>query len=145
MVIVFAPRPNLSGGRFLPFVRKQAAQLGLALNSGKTDTFPCPPPPSAKAQQYELEYLGYKLTFGDGPTKITLGNKRKRKYRDRINRSFDAYTRRSPYDEKRARRMLVRRIRFLTGNTRLVNNKKNVIIGVYYSNSLLSRLEDEVP
>ncbi len=27
---------------------------------------------------------------------------------------------------------------FLTGNTRLVNNKKNVVVGIYFSNSQLT-------
>jgi hypothetical protein len=32
----------------------------------------------------------------------------------------------------------MRRLRYLTGNTRLVNNKKQARVGIYFSNSLLS-------
>ena len=38
--------------------------------------------------------------------------------------------------------MLVKRIRFLTGNTRLTNNKKNILVGIYYSNSQLTEYAD---
>ena len=38
--------------------------------------------------------------------------------------------------------LLEKRIRFLTGNTRLVNNKKNVVSGIFFSNSLLSSYQD---
>ena len=36
----------------------------------------------------------------------------------------------------------MKRLRFLTGNTRLKNNKKNILIGIYYSNCQLTEKED---
>jgi hypothetical protein len=138
MMIIFAPRPNMSAERFWRFVKERAAAFGLTLNvAEKTMKRNLERP-----RRVELEYLGYKLTFGEGSLKITLGDKRRGAYKDRIKRSFDAYLRRQRFDEKRARRLLVRRVQFNTGNTRLSNNKKNVMVGVYYSNSLLSSLED---
>mgnify|MGYP003675423541 FL=1 len=56
--------------------------------------------------------------------------------------SFSAYDKKSKKSEKNARALLEKRVRFLTGNTRLVNNKKNVVSGVFFSNSLLSNLDD---
>jgi hypothetical protein len=137
MVIMFAPRPNLSVRRLEPFVRKQAAEQALPLNRTKTIRYDLSTP-----RLCQLEYLGYKLTFGEGSVGITLSDKRIAGYKNRIKRSFDAYLRRQRFDEKRARRLLVRRIQFLTGNTRLSNNKKHVMTGIYYSNSLLSGLQD---
>ena len=37
-------------------------------------------------------------------------------------------------NDKLARRLLEERIRFLTSNTRLFNNKRKILIGIYYSN-----------
>jgi hypothetical protein len=36
------------------------------------------------------------------------------------------------------RRTLIHRLNFLTGNTRLENNKANVLVGIFYTNSLLT-------
>jgi AMMECR1 domain-containing protein len=33
-------------------------------------------------------------------------------------------------------------LRFLTGNTRLKNNKKNILVGIYYSNCQLTEKKD---
>jgi len=60
------------------------------------------------------------------------------KYKLRIDAAIDDYNNLSKVDEKRARSTLVKRIRFLTGNTRLKNNKKNILVGIYYSNSQLT-------
>jgi hypothetical protein len=50
----------------------------------------------------------------------------------------------SKYDSRSARRILIHRLNFLTGNTRLQNNKANVLIGIYYTNSLLSEPFDDL-
>jgi hypothetical protein len=137
IVVIFAPRPDSSVTRFLPFVKRQAAQLGLKLNPAKTSTHNLKKPKECK-----LEYLGYKFTFGKELIRIGLGEKTKQKYKDRIKRSFDAYLKRAEFDQKRARRLLVKRIQFLTGNTRLLNSKHHVVTGIFYSNSLLSSLDE---
>jgi hypothetical protein len=67
------------------------------------------------------------------------------RYRQRIDLTFSAYdnkSQRPKKSEKIARALLEKRVRFLTGNTRLVNNKKNVVSGVFFSNSLLTDLND---
>ncbi len=137
MVVIFAPRPNSSINRLLPFVSRQAAQLGLKLNPTKTSKHNLDKP-----RERKLEYLGYQFTFGKNPIRIGLGDKTKQKYKDRIKRSFDAYLKRAQFDQKRARRLLVKRIEFLTGNTRLLNSKHHVMIGIFYSNSLLSNSDE---
>ena len=39
---------------------------------------------------------------------------------------------------------MIHRLNFLTGNTRLENNKANVLVGIYYTNSLLSEPLDDL-
>ena len=89
---------------------------------------------------YNLDYLGYNIQFGTGAVKTQLTSNKIDKYRKRIKDAFDHYNNLSKVDEKAARRTLVKRIRFLTGNTRLTNNKKNILVGIYYSNNHLTEL-----
>ncbi len=92
----------------------------------------------------ELEFLGYKFKFNNSEFRqIRLTNNKIKKYKDRIDKTFDSYQQLLPYNAKSARRLLIQRINFLTGNTRLENNKDSILVGVFYSNSLLSNdLED---
>jgi hypothetical protein len=137
IVVIFSLRPNSSISRFLPFVKKQAAVLGLSLNKDKTSRHVL-----KNRRACLFEYLGYKIGFGDGPVVLNLSDKRKTKYKNRIKRSFDAYRKQSRFDEKRARRILIKRVAFLTGNTRLLNNKDNIMVGTYFSNCLLTNAKD---
>ena len=133
IVAIFAPRPDSSVTDFLPFVKAKAAELGLGVNLSKTDEF------DLRTQKaFDLDYLGYKITGGQDSITIALSDKTKRKYKKRVERSFDAYLKGSRLDEKQARRLLVKRIQFLTGNTRLLNNKHHVMTGIFYSNTHVS-------
>jgi len=78
----------------------------------------------------------------DGKVEVRLTDKKIDKYRMRIDLTLSAYLNFSRVNEKKARKLLVKRMRFLTGNTRLLNNKKNVLVGIYYSNSLLTNISD---
>jgi len=91
-----------------------------------------------------LNFLGYKFEFENLRfQQIKLTDKKINKYRERIKTTLSVYTRELFSDPKAARRMLIHRFNFLTSNTRLENNKDNVLVGIYYSNSLLTeKLED---
>jgi hypothetical protein len=133
IVVIFSPEPNSRLDQLLPFIKEQAKALNLALNPEKTDDYDLSSP-----KKCEFEFLGYRITFGLSRTRVGLGDARMKKYEDRIKRSFDEYKKRAAYQERKARRLLIKRIKFLTGNTRLQNNKGNVMIGTFFSNSLLS-------
>jgi hypothetical protein len=67
------------------------------------------------------------------------------RYKKRIDLAFSSYdknARKPKNTEIKARALLEKRVRFLTGNTRLVNNKKNVVSGIFFSSSLLTDLND---
>src|SRR5690606_17312509 len=55
----------------------------------------------------------------------------------RITTVFDEYKKEKIY-EKKARKLFVKRLQFLTGNTRLSNNKDNALVGIYFSNRFLT-------
>ena len=89
-------------------------------------------------QEYRFEFLGYEFILKDGIVKTKLTTSKYEKLKWRLYLAFEDYKNLSKIDFKGARKLLVWRIRFLTGNTKLVNNKSNILIGIYYSNKYLT-------
>jgi reverse transcriptase-like protein len=135
VIVVFSPHPSSAVGSFLPFLKDQAGRLGLSLNLDPKKTFERD---LAVGGKYGFDYLGYNISVGDGPVRIGLSRRRMQKYKGRIRICFASYRTAAKAGEKKARKLLVKRIRFLTGNVILHNSKRSVMIGVFYSNSLLS-------
>ncbi len=93
--------------------------------------------------EYPLDYLGYSFNLQNRVKKstiptleVSITESKKDKIKDRIEKSFEAYS--MSRDKNNAYRHIKNRIKFLTGNTRLANNKGNVLIGIYFSNMLLT-------
>lgn len=133
IIVIYAPQPNLDISNLLKDLTTCIIDNGLTVNEKKTESFDLMEPQNAT-----LEYLGYKMSFGTGTVKLELTNNKIEKYKRYLSMSFDAYHKTSKFNEQRARKLLVKRIRFLTSNTRLLNNKKDTMVGVYCSNSLLT-------
>ncbi|MEP0004960.1 MAG: antiviral reverse transcriptase Drt3a [Balneola sp.] len=142
IVIVFTPTPTELNRNYLKEVRSivESKKYNLRLSplSEKTDTYDL----RYSKEDCEMEYLGYKINFGKHKLKTYLTDKKINKYKDRLKLAFDHYKNLSKVDEKKARKILVKRVRYLTGNTKLSNNKKNILVGIYYSNSHLTELKD---
>lgn len=137
IIIIFTPSPNEGNRNYLKEVKTIIEiKHKVRLNPEKTQSFDL----RSSANSHSFDYLGYRITFGTGPVRTNLTASKIQKYRDRIKMAFDDYVNYSKVNAKEARRILVKRIRFLTGNTKLTNNKKNILIGVYYSNSHLTDL-----
>lgn len=141
IVVVFSPKPNTQASVFLDLITGETKKLDLSLNKTKTQEVDW----NIDRNSFILEYLGYKMSFFDGKIHLSLSDKKTDKYKKRIKRSFEAYKKSAKLNEKKARRLLIKRIRFLTSNTRLRNNKNNILIGIYYSNSSLSGVESLRP
>jgi len=141
IVIVFTPTPTEINRDYLKEVRNivesQKYNLKLSPISEKTDTFDLR---DLKAD-HKMEYLGYKIRFGENELRTYLTDNKLKKYKNRLKLAFDHYKNLSKVDEKNARKILVKRIRYITGNTKLSNNKKNILVGIYYSNSQLTELD----
>ena len=140
IIIIFTLKTNAHHGDYLKEIKNIIEnKFYMKLNEQKTYTFDLLD--SKQSSSYTMEYLGYKITFGTRDIKTELSQKKFDKYKQRINLTFDNYFNLSKIDEKKARKLLVKRVRFLTGNTRLKNNKKNILVGVYYSNRQLTESE----
>ena len=68
---------------------------------------------------------------------MELSQEKMKRYIERIKLSIETYNIDSKFNEKIARRMLLDRMKFLTGNFSLNHNKKNIKAGIYYSNQML--------
>ncbi len=138
IIIIFTPSCNGQRIEYLNKIKKIMERFQLKLNDVKTQKFNCQKSPKTN----RLDYLGYKMFFGKDDVKTRLTEKKIEKYKKRIDLSLEHYQNYSKINEKGARKLLVKRIRFLTGNTRLKNNKKNILVGIYYSNCQLTEIDD---
>lgn len=114
-------------------IRSIASGLYLTVNEQKTIAYEI-----NGSEEVEIEYLGYNFKFGKGNVKLTLSESKLEKIRKRIQLSIESYENNAQRNEKVARKIFMKRIKYLTGNTRLVNHKKNVAVGIYFTNSLIS-------
>lgn len=105
---------------------------------------------------HDFTFLGYKFNITHYPKgfknhpktiiTINLSDERLLRYKKRIEFSISAYNKDSKYNEKRARKLLIDRFKFLCGNYSLNHNKKSISAGIYYSNKMLelSKLGDSL-
>ena len=138
--IIYCPPPNTGPKNFVHTFIEELKKLELKRSREKTQFEKIDPD-----KESSIQYLGYKFSICSGSVNLGMTDKKLKRYKDRINRTFEAYHKKSGMPEKseqKARSLLEKRIRFLTGNTRLVNNKKNIVSGIFFSNSLLTQLND---
>lgn len=137
IIIIFTPSPSEGSRHYLQEVKDIVEKRHkVRLNTAKTQSIDL----QTHGAPHSFDYLGYEISFGTGVVKTQLTSSKIQKYRIRVKSAFDHYVNYSKVDEKAARRILIKRIRFLTGNTRLTNNKKNILVGIYYSNNHLTEL-----
>lgn len=110
--------------------------LGLSLNSTKTLHREL-----VNNSLGKIEFLGYEIEYRgrSGPV-VRLTDGRYKTIRARIDQTFSAWDRANPTNHGR-RSLLLDRLRFLTANTRLSHNKRNALVGIYFSNPHLTDLK----
>lgn len=90
-------------------------------------------------KSYYFDFLGYKIEINNNhQIKIELSKSKIDKYINRVKLSIKKYNSDSKINEKIARKMLIDRMKFLTGNYNLNHNKSNIKAGIFYSNQMLS-------
>lgn len=136
IVIIFTPNNKNEITDYESAIKKtiEEKDSGLILNDSKTNSFDL----RSGIGNYDFEFLGYKLSGNLQKTNLNLSVNRDERYRKRIDATFEDYNNCSKHNEKKARKMLINRLRFLTQNTHLNNAKNNIIVGSYFSNSLLT-------
>lgn len=111
------------------FIIEELGEINLPVNTEKTIPYDL-----INESNKSISYLGYEFRISNAPVQLSPTGNRITKYKYRIEKTFDSYLKDMKRNEKKARRKLIMRLKFLTGNTKLKKNKKNALIGVYFSN-----------
>ena len=113
----------------------------LSLNEDKTETYNLLNN-SSVLKNKAINYLGYEIGNRSNSKNevldIKLSKKKLGKYFDRIKLSFEYFSKKRHHNRKREFKLLSARIKYLTSNTKLRNNKDKVFVGIYYSNPFLN-------
>jgi hypothetical protein len=86
----------------------------------------------------DFEYLGYRFVLGKGDCAVWPSQAKLQKYETRMKAAFAEYHLQSSVNPRRAYREIVARVKFLTGNVRLVNSKSSAVTGIYYNNPMVT-------
>lgn len=135
IIVIFSPTANYDTSKYLPQIDQIVKEKGLTLNTAKTAANLI-----GNNQSFNFEYLGYRFSVSGGTCRVSMGHKKYVRYRSRIDRIFASYQRQATFDQKGAARLLAARVKFLTGNTRLWNNKRHAFTGIYFNNGHLTDL-----
>ncbi|MNJ20351.1 reverse transcriptase [compost metagenome] len=132
MIMMFAPEKKELANGYLASFGDLLEKKGLSLND-KTQTLNL-----IDEQRGKFTYLGYEFDVSSSSRGVRMSAAKLKKYRDRIDKSFDDYHAKMAFIPKKAANELVMRCMFLTGNMRLFNRKSNAFIGIYYSNKYIN-------
>ena len=87
-----------------------------------------------------LTFLGYEISYSDGRVQVRMSVNRLEKILNRMEATFRAFEFSSIKSGTSAKR-LTQRVRYLTSNTRLWNNKRSAFTGIYFSNRYLTEFD----
>ncbi len=135
IIIVFAKHEGVDYSIVCNGIKEDIEKEDFTVNVAKTIE-----PISSSSTNYSFEYLGYGFKRNNSQLEIRMSREKGEKYKLRIKTSFELYNKRASFNEKLARKLLVKQVRYLTRNVRLINNKNNVYIGIYHSNSMVNKL-----
>ncbi|WP_031221147.1 antiviral reverse transcriptase Drt3a, partial [Asticcacaulis benevestitus] len=139
-IIIVAYKPVIGTAlKLFSGIKDTISKYKLSRNKDKTH---CYSVDGTKA--YKMDFLGYTISFGQGTIKFNWTQEKLDRYKSRIDLTINAYLKNSKSNEKKARNIFLKRARFLTSNTRLHNNKRNSVVGIYFSNTLLTEMNDLV-
>lgn len=136
LIVIFAPTKADHTSTYLPQIEKIINKRILFLNdkTKELDLF--------NLSSQNFDYLGYHFKIENGFCTIKLSQNKREKIKGRLIQSFDYYNNEYAKTPKVANKNLLLRVRFLTGNTRLLNSKSNAFVGVYFSNKFITDYSD---
>jgi hypothetical protein len=133
IVILFAPTKGSLVSHHEAQIIEELRSVKLLMNGPKSDSSP---PDKAG---WHLTYLGYSFKYSNSSScEILMSDDKFQRYKQRLKASFSRYHQQRAKNAKKAYRLLVKRIQFLTSNTQLSHSKQNAYVGIYFSNPHLS-------
>lgn len=140
IIVLFAPTKGSTTDGYRKKAVEELRRKRLVVNTTKSREAP---------PDTELTYLGYEFReVLRTSCKVLMSDAKFQKYKKRLDASFTRYDRQRAKKPRKAYRLLVKRVQYLTGNTQLTHSKQNAFVGIYFSNphltdlSQLKRLDD---
>lgn len=142
IIAIFCPKTKSLIGNYQNEIKDIIKQHNLEIKDGSdgepTKTFTYNLMDNPLSMRETLTFLGYKFIIKQNhQIKIELSDNKLIRYTKRIKASIDTYNMEAKYNERIARKLLLDRLKFLTGNYHLNHNKKNIKAGIFYSNQML--------
>lgn len=155
IVVLFMPNLGTNVRDYKQEIKDLIIDEGLVMNEASTKTNVINLV-EMQDVSYELEYLGYCFSSGQDivhkpgkldkrnykPLEVSISERKRIRYENRLTRAFDIYNKDAKRNEKKSRKIFLKRIRFLMGNTKLKSSKKNISTGVFYNNSLITNTKE---
>lgn len=137
IVAIFTPNSRYDKVCYLKQFKKIIEDEKLQLNEDKTKRLKLY---DKDNQPIKLDFLGYKISNNNGSKlQVSITQSKLKKYKNKIDSAIEDYNKTNKYNEKLARKLLKNRLKYLTGNTRLLNAKKDIFLGIYFSNILVTK------
>lgn len=134
IIVIRAPNFATKGLDILNVIEKICEGNQLSLNEAKTHNYKW----NSGASSSKINYLGFTYFLHKNRGKVDISTDRFNRYKKRIDQCFEIFNNRGNLRQKEASKWLVRRIKFLTTNTRLDFSKENAHTGIFFNNSLIS-------
>lgn len=138
IVVIFAPSPGRNLDLYFKEIKKLISIEKLSLSPERKKTLKLNL--TSGGQNFNFEYLGYSFKKNNKCLALNFSVNKELKYRERINSAFAEYHQKKFRYPAHSRRLLLKRVRYLTGNTKLFNNKGSAFIGIYHSNKWITEL-----
>lgn len=138
IVAIFSPALSRPEDSYLTFFEKFINNEGLELNIDANKTKVINFEFGGSDNQYSFEYLGYKFKREPRRLKVEISDKKINKYKNKIDAAFNAYNKNVKKQPKKSARELNLRLKFLTNNTKLSNNKNNALVGIFNVNKWIN-------
>lgn len=137
IILIITPKTKYEKVRHLTLIKLLMRKWGLKINQNKTKSMDLA---LLENQHASMDFLGYEFKFSNqkDDIKIQFTQAKLNRIKEKVDLAIEDYNSESKYNECKARKLLVKRLQFMTGNTRLLNVKKNILVGIYFSNTLLT-------
>ena len=113
-------------------------ELGLRVNLAKQQQMMPKPNSGTSFDLGQVDFLGYAISKASGTVVVEMANSAINRYKRRLEASFDSWHHKGR--DSGHERLLLNRVRFLTGNTKLVNSKGRAVTGIYFNYPKLTKI-----
>jgi hypothetical protein len=137
MIFVFVPRSLCNISTYEAQIDKVFNYYLLKKNKSKSKAYVLTNP-TDESRSYKFDFLGYSFHFNGKSLTIDLSDHKFELILARMNAAFEEYVANKASNKRKEDRRLFKRLSYLAGNTKLQNRKSNILIGIYFSNTLVN-------